>query len=400
MHNLTAMVIRGVGHLWGVLALLAVLLIGGLLCTPPGWLVVPFVVWIGHRWNRNRAADVLSAVEQAIVLQVPVVSVLEASKERWSSRSNKTLGNVAQWLRGGVPLGRALVNEVPSLPDRWEGLIVAGERRGQLLHTIQRILREHRNFVFEDSGRGPLAIYLTILAGLVWGVGALLGRTSARFFPELFADEGVDMPPFLDWFYGLWDYGPHTLGLFLLLPILATVAITFIYIVFGGSSGLSRHLGTLGWWLPGINVIVRSRAYADLCGALADTVDAGMTIPEALRINRDLPLPIQLLSGMENCAVGIEKGQSPDDAARDARWHASIVSMLRFTGGGASLASGFDLVAHQFEWQYRRRLALVQRLIIAGLFLFVAVTVGIFAYAFAVALVALQYAALDGTGVY
>ena len=127
----------------------------------------------------------------------------------------------------------------------------------------------------------------------------------------------------------------------------------------------------IGWRVPPLRLVVRSRALADACHAAADALETGRplvwAIDEAARAQTNSVLAGQLGAWAER----IRNGEHPPDAARAAGLPDLLVGMLRTTGG-AETAEVLRFLARYYDSRFSRGAVLLR----AALVPFIAIATG------------------------
>jgi type II secretory pathway component PulF len=219
----------------------------------------------------RRAAMILEHVEQALCLNLPLAPIILASAQSEYGVVRSRLLALHECLEKGEPLATALANAVPELRGRKLRAIIAAEQIGRLPQALRRMTGQT---ISGERQRGDLggiyrlyAIFLLFL--FASGVGGLITIAVIPKFESILHSFGLRMPWITMAFIAIsQSYIPLILvgvGLFLfLLP---------------HQSALRDYLV---WPIPVIGPTERDHGLADMCGFVADALDAGQPMETAL----------------------------------------------------------------------------------------------------------------------
>ncbi len=347
-------VLIGVGFapVFGILGILAVLLL------------FPLMLGIATNSRGRRAAMVLSYLEQAVRLNLPLPRMLWAAQRSEPGKSALRLGHLRQRMEDGIPIGAALDMSVPEIPDRVIGIITAAERVGRLPQALLR-LRQERDVAARRDGIDSM--FFWIYPPLMLLVTSLVLSMIAIFvLPKLQAisrDFGMKMPTItVRTFQLAYVFGP-VIGILVVATILWTGA-RAMWETFHPerSTGTMRQVAIQYalWWMPIAHALQRDRGLTDVCEALADAFEAGMPADKAIAQAGLLRVNAVLRARVLRWAREVSDGASIHDAARSAGMPEIVVGMLSAARQNEDAANVLRFLARYYRTRFSRLSALVQ----------------------------------------
>jgi type IV pilus assembly protein PilC len=287
----------------------------------------PELAGMSTRVRRERATVILSYLEQAVRLNLPLPGMLDAARESEEPTTAARLNDVAELLEKGASVATALGRAVPEASARVVGLVGAAERTGRLPQALARIVRE-RERTPEQEARSAFGRWYPLLMTLViLGVGSVLMIFVMPKMEEIYKDYGLALPRptrlLIAISRELYE-GQIIEGVPLTLVVIVVAAVVILGGMFqqiwtpARASLRVEALDRLAWWLPVWHRLTLNRGLADACDTLAGGLRGGLPLTRAieeaatLRINPVLRDRLQLWQG------GIERGMPTDQAAREA----------------------------------------------------------------------------------
>jgi type II secretory pathway component PulF len=316
--------------------LIFLLLIGGL-CTVVIWALG--LTRLSSARVRQRAMVVLSYVEQAVRLNLPLTKLLaaaEVSEPRWIARR---IIRLRERLDAGSSISDALRFAIPGTPPRALALLQAAERMGRVGPELTRLLREEQNR--QSTGLSERAFLRSYPVAMILVVVFIVSIIMVFVMPKymlIFRDFRVTLPP-----------------LTLLLVRLTSDPIQLLLFAFAGvivalaAQQLRRHLR----WSGPFGFFTASRDLADVCHVLYTESDAGVPLPTAIRAAADLSISTSLEQKLLNWASAIEAGQRPADAARAAQLPDLVAGLTTST-------EGFDFLSRYYAGKFSRAMILIR----------------------------------------
>ena len=346
----------------------------------------PELAGMSTRVRRQRAAVILSYLEQAARLNLPLPAMLDAARQSEEGLTAERLAGVQGLLEKGTSVATALQLETPEVSRRYVSLIGAAERVGRLPQALARIMNEERDTP-EQAERMAFGRWYPLLMSLVLlSVGWMLVIFVIPKTEEICKDFGLRLPYATQTLVDLSRALAHAEIGDAPLALIVTVGLVLIFL--GGiferiwmprrEASQEVFLDRLAWWLPVWHGIARNRGLADTCDTLAGAVRAGQPIPlaveEAARIRMNPVLRDRLL----RWNAGLLSGKPADQAARDARLPPLFCGMIG-AGHGEVPAQSLEFLAAYYHGRFSRSRELVRAaaipvmtLIFGGLVLFVA----------------------------
>ena len=350
---------------------------------------VIFLLMMGTRTirqvRRRRAQAVMTYVEQAVRLNLPLPAMLAAAEQGERPAVVRQLAALRSLLQDGQPLAMALATATPQLPPRDLALVQAGERTGQLAPTLRRLMHEQRDRLPRDLATGAFyRVYPVIMLLMLSGVVSLLMIVVVPRFQGILRDFGIPMPAITQWMIDIasdWSVPVFIfVGMILLIMMARTLAETFVPPRYRLKL-LPGMIDRLIWSLPLFHSAARDQGLADVCQVLSDAVAAGMPLDGALGESSQLDINEVLRQRIEAWAAGVHQGLATETAARDAGLPRLLVGMLATGRAASDLPSVFGFLARYYQSRFSRLKLLLEGAIVpvvvfimAGLVLAVALS--------------------------
>jgi type IV pilus assembly protein PilC len=323
-----------------------------------------------HAWIRQRSIVVLSYVEQAVRLNLPLPQLLraaQASEPRWIA---DTIGELRQQLDQGSSITDALRNSVPGTGHRTLALVGAAERVGRLGPELSRVVRqrEHpsdRNLADRSFLRSyPVAMTITIVCILFLIMVFVIPK-----FEQIFHDFRVELPPLTRAVVSLTTF-PSVMTWLVIAITGSVLAIT--------AQQLRRRMDLLA---P-VRWFASNRDLADICHVIAGGLTAGQPLNSAIRGASDLVIGRPLRRKLHRWAEGIEQGLPDRDAASDAGMPELIAGMMTTT-------EGFTFLSRYYAWKFSRLKIFLRAAAVPAMVFFFGIIVAIVALSLFLPLIAL-----------
>lgn len=291
----------------------------------PILLIVLGALLIGFLLNRRHAivTHVVSTIAASMRLNLPLADALDQAGGGHNDRRSVLLRRIAYRLREGGPLSDALRSAYPRLPGWIGGMVVAGERIGQLPAVFQalqgELIRQGRRR-FHPKAVHPLYALLVIFVATI-----ILSGLSVFIFPKLmaiFESFNSDMPQITLTVANLMDeMSPFFWAFSLALPLAVPVA---IYLLFRPREPQApRLLSWVGdfikWHLPGVGWYEMMRGQSQAAGMLQLSLSAGQTVDAALANLSAMDLNLFYRRRLRKWHRLVVGGEAPSRAARKCR---------------------------------------------------------------------------------
>ena len=322
------------------------------------------VQFLELRWYRKRIdnRELLAFNQELVVLLkagMPIVPVLDAILEHRSKTGGlfaSVLGQVREDVKGGASLSTALERHGGLFPPLYLASIRAGERTGDLPHTIRRYIVFLKRA--EELRKKVIAalFYPVILIGVAIAAISLLLIYVVPTFSQVYADAGSQLP----------------LITRLLISFTGGLRSTAIFWLPGGAVALYALQGwarsekgrrRLDRWklaLPLLGDLFFNYAVAGFSRTLATLLGSGIPIVESLRMSLGTLGNRHLEQGMTMAIHQVEEGGRLSVALEQLQLMPPLA--LRMLGVGESTGSLEEMlsdIAEHLEAQVEERLKLL-----------------------------------------
>jgi type II secretory pathway component PulF len=342
---------------------------------------------------------VLTYLEQAARLNLPLPRMLAAAQQAEPRRLRERLGRLRQFLEEGYPIGDALDEAVPEIPRRAVAIAGAAERVGQLPQALGRLLAEERARAGADGSAMPFYhAYPVMMLVMVVGVLGMILVFIIPKFEQIFRDFGLPLPPVTRFVVEVGrDFGPLVLlvGVALLIGYLGR----WLWDITHPRRPLElRFLGRLVWYLPVAHGVARDRGLADACELLADALAAGSPADRALNEAASLRTNVVLRGRLEEWADLVASGVPLADAARSAGMPALLVGMLATARASDDAADVFAFLGRYYRARFSRTATLLEAAVVPAVSIGFGLVVGLICMGLFVPLVRLADQVMLFTG--
>ena len=337
--------------------------------------------------SRDRLANkVIGYIAMAVRLNVPLAEFLWAASRTERGRTAARLGDLALLVGNGMAVGAAIEHAVPEVPVRVIRKIAADEGVGRLRHGLENAL--------EVDLAPPLAIgagtiwvrtYPLVLLVAVLLVGSFFINFVAPKYQQIAQDLGTKLPRGTNWFFTVFGVldgqiaGASVLvamwGLFL-LPLMQWGLHLFPS---GRFFTPARWKQFLAWWTPGVALIVRSRALADVCHVLSQATGAGSPLAQAVMDAAPAAGNVVLETRVRRWAVALTGGADAGAAAGEAGMPRMMVELIRTAGKDLPAVMGF--LERYYRGRFSRGVVLLRGAVEPAMVLALGVLVAFVVYA-------------------
>jgi type IV pilus assembly protein PilC len=323
-----------------------------------------FIVCLTHMVRtirRRRAAAVLSYLEQAIRLNLPLPRMLRAAGQSETGKIATRLADVSQLLECGAPLDIALETQVPEMPARQLRLIGAAQHTGRLPEMLRMLVNQQRTSHTGNSSAPFFGIIYAILMLLfISGVTSMFIIFVMPKLMQVFLDFKVPLPALTVWMRSAATSAA------VVLPLVAVAAVVYpamklweIYLP-ANPTRRRRWLDWLVWWTPLAHSISQNRGLADACYVIAQSLKVGFPLDRAIFETTDLHFNRTLQRQLRQFLTSIQSGSDPAHAARGAGLPSMMVGMLATAQASGSLAEVFAFLARYYQTRFSRTVLLLQ----------------------------------------
>ncbi|HEX8525090.1 MAG TPA: type II secretion system F family protein [Tepidisphaeraceae bacterium] len=360
--------------------------------------LIPVSLRLSSRTRRQRASMILTYLEQAVRLNLPLPKMLWAAQQSEKGASSLRLAQLRQTLEGGVPVGAALETSAPEVPDRSVALIAAAERVGRLPHALAMLREEQR--ARNQTESMSIAFYRVYPGIMLMMVALTIWMLSVFVMPKLlsiFRDFRIQMPPITVRTYQT-AYTVAPIVFLLVAAWLLWLAGSAMWQTFHPErkkeNPLRNAMDHVLWWLPLAGTMQRDRGLADVLELVAEALEAGMPADQAIVQGATLRLNAVLKDRTYRWAEGVAGGASIHVAARQA-WLPSLVwGMLSTATQENDAVNALRFLARYYRSRFARTAAFVQAATVPLIVMIFGVIVGFVAMSLFVPLVKI----IDATG--
>jgi type II secretory pathway component PulF len=312
--------------------------------------------------RRRRAVLLVSYLEQAVRLNLPIPPMLAAAARGESEAVARQLAVLRQQIEDGCRAGTALSVAAPAAPKRVVELLNAADRNGHLPQALRRVYRDEYRESQRDAARaGFFRAYalITVMAicFALWTIAVFVMPKLA----QISRDFGTPLPRV--------TIHMSRAG-YSLAPPLAVVAALGVVWASGRAvrnmvrtrpapSPLDELVDRVMWHLPVVVSLARDRGMADVCHTVADALEAGRPAPEALAEAQLPHVNAVLRERVLRWAERVEQGESLAGAARGAFIPRLLVGLLA-TAQPEDLVNVFRFSARYYEARFSRTAVLIE----------------------------------------
>lgn len=295
------------------------------------------------------------------------------AKEVCGPRLRKVIESVADDVRDGTPLDRALEAHEGQLPVMYSRVIRAGMTSGQLSSTLMN-LSQHLRVAAET--RRIVSESLTYPAGvllLAFGLLSFVALVLIPGFRPIFLDFGVQLPlatmamlDFAEAFPTLLVVGGVVLGL-----------LTVAWMAMRGSAAGRRMRESVVLRLPLVGRVLRSSLVARFLRAVALSVGNGIALPDSVRLAAGATGSASLSADADRVAEGIERGETVMSACQSVRLIPPLFGYVAdIAGSRGGLDDALVQLARAYDMRTVHQQSMLRRALVPLAVLVVGVSVG------------------------
>lgn len=294
----------------------------------------------------------------------------QIARDVTSPRLRRLIEAVAADLRRGEPLERAIARHEADLPVLYSRVIRAGVQSGQLSATLLslnqhlRLMGETRRLLWETLTY-PLFVLL-----LAMGIASLFLVFIVPKFREIFHDFGTQLPFVTMLLLDAADVFPTVLIVAGVAVVAAAVAWRILQTTPGGRAVREAIIAHI----PVVGRVYRASLVARFVRSVATCVQAGITLPETLRLAGGVTGSPRIGIEAERAAVAVEQGRSVLDAEQKGAW---IPGIFGYTVQVSLGRDALPAALLQLSRTYEARAVYIQGLLRALLLPTLVVVVGL-----------------------
>jgi len=329
----------------------------------------------GHKLSPKDRMFLTERLELLLETGVPLHAALQALESQGAADGSAALmGELREGVAGGLSFSRALAQHPEAFPPAYVHLVAAGETGGFLPRVLER-LREM------DEKREELRS--TLVSAFSYPAFLTVFSFSVVIFVLV-----VVFPKFAEIFEVIRDQLPVTTRFFMSfseilrekwtvwLPVLAGVGL--LAGRWARSADGAAALDRLAFGLPGLRDITIQYQLVQFLYVMSLSLGNGVPVLDALRACRSIVGSRGFRGFIEDLEQRVAEGEGLASGFEKADFLPDLVPQMMATGeqsGGLALVMG--RVASFYEREWRRRLALIARIIEPALLLVMGVVVGL-----------------------
>ena len=341
-----------------------------------------------------RNGSIEQAFLQMVILlkgDVPVVTALETTADLSGSDLRLALYETADFVRGGLPLAKALRRTMPWIGDLFIGLIEVGEANGSLpqMFTYAADIMRQRRTIRNQIIRAMTYPVLVVFAGL--GVGYYISTVAIPKIISVMGDP-AKLPAITrsllttsDW---LQAHG-------ILVPV-APFALVAAYALLRRLPGVGLAIDRIALYVPIFGKVGRFSANALFNHTMAMLVRSGISVVDALDLIR-----VTLANGwyrlqLARSRTKVMAGRMFSDALSETalkKLTPLTPALVRVGESSGNMDEGLDYVGEYYGDALERRLDLLGKLIEPALIIVVGGMVAYVYIAFFMGMAAMSAAA-------
>lgn len=314
---------------------------------------------------RRRAAAVLSHIEQAVRLNLPLPRIVRAIGDAEQGKFAMDLESARVALEQGAPLAVVLA-AVPQMPQHVVRQVAVAERVGRLPQVLAHLMQQRRNAIVRGLGWPRFyALYPLLVGTAIVVVTLLLQVFVMPKFVQIFRDFNAELPRVTRiTLYVSRELGPMLAIISVLLVILSlfsTIVPRFRSVTFGIVESPSDWILNR---LPWIGTIRMHRALGEVLEFTAQAIDAGRPVEKSLAEVADLPANSLVRRRIGDWANRVAAGQTLAQAAREAQLPAMVSALLAPAMDTPDVAEVFRFLGRYYSTRFSRGLTLLQAAIV------------------------------------
>jgi len=304
------------------------------------------------RFTRIKPAEIVMFSRQlALLLEsgTDIVTSFDLLQEQMTNQTmKKIIGEVASDIRAGSSLSVALSRHPKAFSPMYHRAISAGEQGGNL-EVVLRQMANHieKGIKTEKQVRGALTYpFIVVIVAVI--VVIILATFVLPAFTSMYDEFGVELPLITRILMAISDWFSQY-GVFLILGILAAVAVVILYI----RTPRGKH-----WWdttvlrLPVLGRIVHLGELSRCCRTMSLLIRIGLPLPEVMAMainNSNNKVVADNLIGVQQELIRGE-GLSRPMAKREL-FLPLMTQMVRVGEETGNLDNTLDTVADSFEME-------------------------------------------------
>jgi type II secretory pathway component PulF len=315
-------------------------------------------------YRRRTAGLLVGYLEQAVRLNLPLAGLLSAVERGESDSVRHRVAALRVTLEQGAPVGEALQTAAPGADPRTVELLVAAERNGALPQALARLWRDELRAADDERDPGRGAAVQAYALGVVFAIAGLTLLIAVFVMPkyqQIFRDFDIKLPAVTR----AVSRATATSG----APVVALAGLGIVWLVSRSLRQLLRQRPARSpvqnlwdratWWTPVVGRLAHDRGLGDALHVVADALEAGRPVPEALSEAQLAHVNVVLRDRLARWAALVSEGEVFAEAARSARMPRLVVGLIA-TAQPADLVNALRFLARYYHGRFGRLVLLLR----------------------------------------
>ena len=328
-------------------------------------ILIPCISVFATGAARKRGQVVLTYLDQAVRLNLPLPQMLDAAAGSESRRTALRLRRLGHSLRDGAPIDAAIWMHVPEIPGRVVSQLGHSCRVGRVQFALRRIMEQLRFQDHHESASGRFKFWY--LLAFAYALATIVLTVMIYVMPKyemIMRDFGLPLPSIT---VSLLNFARSLSGTTLALTILAVQLVAMLAL----SNALETFflvrrrmprlelIDALLWHLPVVGSIQRNRSLAEALHCVVEGLEAGLPLHRAVQETRTLWINAVLRNKLDAWTRLMAQGAGPAEAARQARLPEMIWGMVS-DGAGPRLQVSMRFLATYYQSRFSRSAELLR----------------------------------------
>lgn len=248
---------------------------------------------------------------------LPLVSALRLVAENEEDKKLKQiLNDVADDVHAGNGLANAFATRGPGLPRTFIETIRAGEESGKLDETFTKLQKYYENADAVSSKVASALVYPAMLIAVAVVVIVIIMVFAVPVFEDSFGSMGNELPLPTKMLIAMSNFMVDNS-----LLLVAIIAVIALIIFFYGRTDAGRHLyARIALTFPGICLVNRMNAAAQLASTLATMLASGLPLVSAARITANTADNLLISEDINAAVTGVVEGNRLADGLKQSKY--------------------------------------------------------------------------------
>jgi type II secretory pathway component PulF len=313
--------------------------------------------------RRRRARVILAYVAQAVQMNLPISTLLEAAARSETPPVAQRIDRLGDALENGLPVGSAVAIAVPQVPQRVVDLADSAQANGHLPQVLARLLDEHYPPGRDMCSLGFYGSYSLILLLMLSAVIALLSLFIVPKYEQILRDFNVTEPAVT---VAVMSVGQS------FAPCVCIFAVVITLIAEGRAlrrllsptrprtNPLGSAWDHIAWRTPVLRTLAQNRGLADACEMMAAAVEAGRPVDQTIAQAAQPHLNAVLRDRLRDWGALVAEGLPLGEAADRAQLPALIGGLTGSAVRAGNLSAALRFLAGHYESSFSRAAILFQ----------------------------------------